>query len=122
MIKVQMAILCSSFKMQLLSTDYFLNFLGIRYLLLQQATKKFGALVLVRQGERLKEFDTATYNATALFGAGSDKQEESILAAAKYIAQSIDIDRNLLLSIALSTYDKKVLDSVIAAIKKFKTW
>lgn len=49
---------------------------------------------------------------------GNDSEE--IHAAARYIAESIKIDRPLLISIALKDYELLTVKKIVAAIKKVK--
>ncbi|KAK0168844.1 hypothetical protein PV327_002610 [Microctonus hyperodae] len=97
-------------------TDIVLKIYSNRLFLIVTQFEKLGSLVTVNRGSPINQFDSDIYTAQTIFGNDSEK----IHAAARYIAESIKIDRPLLISIALKDYELLTVKKIVAAIKKVK--
>lgn len=98
-------------------TDIALTFYKNRIFLIVTQFGKFGSMVTINRGSALNQFDNNhIYSAQTIFGNDS----EEIHASARYIAEAIEIDRPLLLSIALKDYELSTLKQIVLAIKKIK--
>ncbi|KAH0540599.1 hypothetical protein KQX54_018460 [Cotesia glomerata] len=80
--------------------------------------QKFGSMVTVTRESSLDQFNSDTYSTHVIFG----KDTEEIHAAVRYIAEAINIDRPLLLSIALKDYELSTLKVIVSTINKLKAW
>lgn len=82
--------------------------------------KKLGSIVkVVRESPlTLDQYNSNIFSTKVLFG----KDEEEVHAAARYIAENIQTDRPLLLSICLKDYDIEILKAITNAINQLKTW
>lgn len=89
-----------------------------RIFLIVSQFKKLGSLVTVNRESPLNQFDSNIFSTKIVFG----KDEVNIHAAARYIAEQINIDRPLLLSICLKDYDIKIIKAIISTINQLKTW
>ena len=99
-------------------TDIALRIYSNRILLIATHVKKFGSLIAVSQGPALLPFNNSVYSTKILFG----KDDIEVVAAARYIAEQINADIPLLISLSLKHYDKDTLNAIVAAIKKFEAW
>ncbi|KAF7992156.1 hypothetical protein HCN44_001481 [Aphidius gifuensis] len=99
-------------------TDIVTNIYKDRVFLIITQYKKFGCMINVSRESSLKQFNSHTYSTEVVFG----KDTEEINAVARYIGEAIDIDRPLLLSLALKSYEPKTIKKIIQVINKIKTW
>lgn len=99
-------------------TDIALKIYSNRILLIVTHFEKFGSLVTVTRGAALPQFNDSVYSSKVLFG----KDDVEIVAAARYIAEQINADKPLLISISLKDYDVETLRAVVEAINKMKPW
>lgn len=99
-------------------TDICFKVYSNRIFLIISQFKKFGSMIAVQRESCLKEFNSDVYSTKALFG----KDEPEIHAAARFIAEQVNIDRSLLLSICLKDYNPDTVKSIVSAINNIKTW
>ncbi|GAB1863093.1 PSMG3 protein [Camponotus japonicus] len=99
-------------------TDIVLRPYSNRTLLIVTHFKKFGTLLMINRESSVNGYTSDVFTIKTLFG--SDNND--IHVAARYIAQEINIEKPLLLSIALKDYNVKTLKSVVAAVNQIKLW
>ncbi|KAK2579025.1 hypothetical protein KPH14_002819 [Odynerus spinipes] len=99
-------------------TDIAATVYSNRIFLIVSHFKKLGSLVAVNRESPLSEFNSNIFSTKVLFG----KDEVDVHAAARYIAEQINIDRPLLLSICLKDYDIEILKAITNTINQLKAW
>lgn len=98
-------------------TDIVLKSYSNRTLLIVTHFKKFGTLLTINRESSVNGYNSDVYAIKTLFG----NENNDIHVAARYIAQQINIEKPLLLSIALKNYDLSTLKSIVAAVNKMKS-
>ncbi|KAL0124238.1 hypothetical protein PUN28_006232 [Cardiocondyla obscurior] len=98
-------------------TDIVLKSYSNRTLLIVTHFKKFGTLLMINRESAANGYNSDIFTIKTVFG--SDNNDVHV--AARYIAQQIDIEKPLLLSIALKNYDIKTLKSIVAAVNQIKS-
>ncbi|XP_076237115.1 proteasome assembly chaperone 3-like [Calliopsis andreniformis] len=99
-------------------TDIVLKIYSNRILLIVTHFKKFGSLIAVTRGPAVHQFNNSIFSTKVLFG----KDDIEAVAAARYIAEQIKVDKPLLVSISLKDYDVDTLKAIVTAINKIKPW
>lgn len=99
-------------------TDIALKIYSNRILLIITHYKKFGSLIAVNRGSALHQFNNSVYYTKVLFG----KDDIEVVAAARFIAEQINVDKPLLVSISLKDYNPDTLRTVAAAIKDMRVF
>ncbi|XP_076176376.1 proteasome assembly chaperone 3-like [Ptiloglossa arizonensis] len=99
-------------------TDIALKIYSNRILLIVTHFKKFGSLIAVDQGSALHQFSNGIFTTKVLFG----KDDIDVVAASRYIAEQINANKSLLISIYLKDYDLDTLKAIVAAINEMKPW
>lgn len=94
-----------------------INFRDQAFLIITQF-KKLGCMVNVSRESSLKQFNSHTYSTEVIFG----EDTEELHAVARHLAEAIDIDRPLLLSLSLKNYEPSTIKIIIEVINKTKTW
>lgn len=97
-------------------TDIALKIYSNRILLIITHFKKFGSLIAISRESSFSQYNNSAYSAKVLFG----KDDVELVAAAQYIAEQINIDKPLLISISLKDYEPDTLKPIIAAINDMK--
>ncbi|XP_025159647.1 proteasome assembly chaperone 3-like [Harpegnathos saltator] len=103
------------------------NFHSNRTLLIITHFKKFGTLLTINRDSSINgaSVDDVPLNTnsdvfTIKTHFGSDNNDVHV--AARYIAQRIDIEKPLFLSIALKDYNIETLKAIVTAINQIKPW
>lgn len=99
-------------------TDIALKVYSNRIFIIVTHYKKFGTLISVNRQSALDQFDSETYSTKVLFG----KDDIELLAAARFIAEQIKINKPLLISISLRECNREILTDIVSAINKIKPW
>lgn len=99
-------------------TDIALKVYSNRVFIIVTHFKKFGTLVSVNRQSALNQFDSEIYSTKVLFG----KDDIELIAAARFIAEKIEIEKPLLISICLKECNGEILKDIAAAINKIKPW
>ncbi|XP_076650860.1 proteasome assembly chaperone 3-like [Halictus rubicundus] len=89
-----------------------------RILLIVTQFKKFGSLVSVTRGPIIHQLTNSVFSTKVLFG----KDDIEVVAAARFIAEQINADKPLLVSISLKNYDSDTIKAITTAINKIKSW
>ncbi|KYN18518.1 GPN-loop GTPase 2 [Trachymyrmex cornetzi] len=97
-------------------TDIVLKSYSNRTLLIVTHFKKFGTLLIINRESAANGYSSDVFTIKTVFG----NENNDIDLAARYIAQQINIEKPLLLSIALKDYDLNTLKSIVAAINQIK--
>lgn len=97
-------------------TDIALKIYSNRVLLVVTHFKKFGSLIAVTRGSSFHPFNSSIYSTKVLFG----KDDIEIVAAARYIAEQINVDKPLLISLSLKDYEPDTLKAIVTAIDTLK--
>lgn len=98
-------------------TDIVLKPYSNQTLLIITHFKKFGTLLTVNRESSVNGYNNDVYTIKTHFG--SDNNDVHL--AARYIAEQINIEKPLLLSIALKDYDIETLKAIAAAVNHIKT-
>lgn len=99
-------------------TDIVLKSYSNRTLLIVTHFKKLGTWLTINRESAVNGFSSDVFTIKTVFG--SDNNDVHI--AARYIAQQINIEKPLLLSIALKEYNLETLKSVVTAVNQIKPW
>lgn len=99
-------------------TDIAVKVYSNRILLIVTQFKKIGSLVSVTRGPIIHQLTNSVYSTKVLFG----KDDIEVIAAARFIAEQINVDKSLLVSISLKDYDSDTMKAIAAAINKIKSW
>ncbi|KAG5305686.1 PSMG3 protein, partial [Acromyrmex insinuator] len=99
-------------------TDIVLKSYSNRTLLIVTHFKKFGTLLIINRESAVNGYSSDVFTIKTVFG----NENNDIDLAARYIAQQINIEKPLLLSIALKDYNLNTLKSIVAAINQIKPW
>ncbi|XP_012170793.1 proteasome assembly chaperone 3 [Bombus terrestris] len=97
-------------------TDIALKIYSNRILLIITHFKKFGSLIAISRGSSFNQYNNSIYSTKVLFG----KDDVELVAAARYIAEQINVDKPLLISISLKDYEPDTLKPIVAAINDMK--
>ncbi|XP_011868649.1 PREDICTED: uncharacterized protein LOC105562425 [Vollenhovia emeryi] len=100
------------------NTDIILRPYSNRTLLIVTHFKKLGTFVTVNRESAVNGYNSDVFTIKTVFG--SDNNDVHL--AARYIAQQINIEKELLLSIALKDYDLAILKSIVVAVNQIKSW
>jgi len=98
-------------------TDIVLKSYSNRTLLIVTHFKKFGTLLMINRESSAKGYNSDVFTIKTVFG--SDNND--VYVAARYIAQQINIEKPLVLSIALKDYDVNTLKAIVAAVNQIKS-
>lgn len=99
-------------------TDIVLKSYSNRTLLIVTHFKKLGTWLTINRESAVNGFSSDVFTIKTVFG--SDNNDVHI--AARYIAQQINIEKPLLLSIALKEYNLETLKSIVTAVNQIKPW
>ncbi|XP_077261204.1 proteasome assembly chaperone 3-like [Temnothorax americanus] len=97
-------------------TDIVLKSYSNRTLLIVTHFKKLGTLLTINRESAANGYNSDVFSIKTVFG--SDNNDVHV--AARYIAQQINIEKPLLLSIALKDYNLETLKSIVAAVNQIK--
>ncbi|XP_077260638.1 proteasome assembly chaperone 3-like [Temnothorax americanus] len=97
-------------------TDIVLKSYSNRTLLIVTHFKKLGTLLTINRESAVNGYNSDVFSIKTVFG--SDNNDVHV--AARYIAQQINIEKPLLLSIALKDYNLETLKSIVAAVNQIK--
>nr|XP_034171946.1 proteasome assembly chaperone 3-like [Osmia lignaria]XP_034171947.1 proteasome assembly chaperone 3-like [Osmia lignaria] len=97
-------------------TDIALKIYSNRVLIIATHFKKFGSLITVTKGSSFHQFNNSIFSAKVLFG----RDDIEIVAAARYIAEQINLDKPLLISLSLKNYEPDTLRAIANALKELK--
>ncbi|XP_076383362.1 proteasome assembly chaperone 3-like [Megalopta genalis] len=89
-----------------------------RILLIVTHFKKFGSLVSVTRGPLIHQLTNSVFSTKVLFG----KDDIEVVAAARFIAEQINADKPLLLSISLKSYDPDTIKAIASTVNEMKVW
>ncbi|XP_011494697.1 PREDICTED: proteasome assembly chaperone 3-like [Ceratosolen solmsi marchali] len=95
-------------------TDVILNTYNNRLFLIISQYRKLGSLVSVYKESNIHELNSHVYETKVIFG----KDDPEIHAASRYIAEQINIDRPMLISLCLKDFEIFTLRTIIKSIKK----
>lgn len=99
-------------------TDIAVKVYSNRILLIVTQFKKFGSLVSVTRGPIIHQLTNSAYSTKVLFG----KDDIEVIAAARFLAEQINVDKSLLVSISLKDYESDTMRAIAATINKIKSW
>ncbi|XP_078038643.1 proteasome assembly chaperone 3-like [Augochlora pura] len=99
-------------------TDIALKIYSNRVLLIITHFKKFGTLVSVTRGSSIPQLVHSAFSTQVLFG----KDDIEVVAAARFIAEQINAEKPLLISISLKSYDPDTVKAIVTAINEMKVW
>ncbi|KAL6254346.1 hypothetical protein P5V15_014394 [Pogonomyrmex californicus] len=99
-------------------TDIVLKLYSNRILLIITHFKKFGTLLTVNRESSVNGYNSDVFTIKTIFG----NDNNDVHVAARYIAQQINIEKPLLLSIALKDYDLETLKSIVTVVNQIKPW
>ncbi|OAD46961.1 Proteasome assembly chaperone 3 [Eufriesea mexicana] len=99
-------------------TDIALKIYSNRIFLIITHFKKFGSLIAISRGTSVCQYNNSIYSTKILFG----KDDVEIMAAARYIAEQINADKPLLISISLKDYELDTLKTIVKTINDMKAW
>ncbi|KAL2743437.1 proteasome assembly chaperone 3-like [Vespula maculifrons] len=99
-------------------TDIAVTIYSNRIFIIISHFKKLGSLITVNRESALSQFNSNIFSTNVIFG----KDEIDVHAAARYIAEQINIDKPLLLSISLKDYNKEILKVITDSINQLKLW
>lgn len=99
-------------------TDICFKVYSNRIFLVLTQYKKFGSFITVEKESGLKEFNSDVYSTKSVLGVDAPE----IHAAARYIAEKINIDRTLLLTISLKDYNPDFIKKIVNVLNKIKSW
>lgn len=99
-------------------TDIAVKVYSNRIFLIVTDFKKIGTLICINRQSPVDCFSSNIYSTKVIFG----NDDVGIVAAARFIAEQIDIDRPLLISLSLKEYSGEILKPIISAINQRKIW
>ncbi|KAI4484513.1 hypothetical protein M0804_007079 [Polistes exclamans] len=99
-------------------TDIAVTVYSNRIFLIVSHFKKLGSLITVNRESALNQFSNNIFSTKVIFG----KDEVDVHAAARYMAEQINIDRPMLLSMCLKDYNTEILKTIINSINELKLW